>query len=148
MSQPVAPPITLLIVDDHHLFRDGLVHAFSEEPGMGVVAQCSDGIAALDLWAKHRPDVTLMDVSMPRIDGVETTRRLVVRHPGARVLMLTSSKAGEDMQLAMQAGAAGYLVKTIGHQDLAEAIRAVHRGEPVTAAISPSSQRAARDPLS
>ena len=61
--------------------------------------------------------------------------------------MLTSSKAGEDMQLAMQAGAAGYLVKTIGHQDLAEAIRAVHRGEPVTAAISPSSQRAARDPL-
>ena len=128
MSQPVAPPITLLIVDDHHLFRDGLVHAFSEEPGMEVVAQCSDGIAALDLWAKHRPDVTLMDVSMPRIDGVETTRRLIVRHPGARVLMLTSSEEEQDAVDSMEAGAAGYIVKTVAFDDLLVAIREVHDG--------------------
>ena len=137
MSQPVAPPITLLIVDDHHLFRDGLVHAFSEEPGMGVVAQCSDGIAALDLWAKHRPDVTLMDVSMPRIDGVETTRRLVVRHPGARVLMLTSSEEEQDAVDSMEAGAAGYIVKTVAFDDLLVAIREVHDGgRPMGEAIA------------
>lgn len=128
MSQAVAPPITLLIVDDHHLFRDGLVHAFSEEPGMKVVAQCSDGITALDLWAKHRPDVTLMDVSMPRIDGVETTRRLVVRHPGARVLMLTSSEEAQDAADSMEAGAAGYVMKTVAFDDLLVAIREVHEG--------------------
>ena len=137
MSQPVAPPITLLIVDDHHLFRDGLVHAFSEEPGMKVVAQCSDGIAALDLWAKHRPDVTLMDVSMPRIDGVETTRRLVVRHPGARVLMLTSSEEEQDAVDSMEAGAAGYVMKTVAFDDLLVAIREVRDGgRPMGEAIA------------
>jgi DNA-binding NarL/FixJ family response regulator len=137
MSQPVAPPITLLIVDDHHLFRDGLVHAFSEEPGMKVVAQCSDGIAALDLWAKHQPDVTLMDVSMPRIDGVETTRRLVVRHSGARVLMLTSSEEEQDAVDSMEAGAAGYVMKTVAFDDLLVAIREVHDGgRPMGEAIA------------
>lgn len=137
MSQPTAPPITLLIVDDHHLFRDGLVHALSEEPGMRVVAQCSDGIAALELWAKHRPDVTLMDVSMPRIDGVETTRRLVVRHPGARVLMLTSSEEEQDAADSMEAGAAGYVMKTVAFDDLLVAIRKVHDGgRPMGEAIA------------
>ena len=137
MLQPVAPPITLLIVDDHHLFRDGLVHAFSEEPGMEVVAQCSDGIAALDLWAKHQPDVTLMDVSMPRIDGVETTRRLVVRHPGARVLMLTSSEEEQDAVDSMEAGAAGYVMKTVAFDDLLVALREVRDGgRPMGEAIA------------
>lgn len=128
MSQSRPPPIKLLIVDDHHLFRDGLIHAFSEEPGMKVVAECSDGIVALDLWAKHRPDVTLMDVSMPRIDGVEATRRLVVRHPGARVLMLTSSEEEQDALDSMEAGAAGYVMKTVAFDDLLVAIREVHEG--------------------
>jgi DNA-binding NarL/FixJ family response regulator len=137
MGQDTSPPITLLIVDDHHLFRDGLVHAFSEEPGMKVVAHCSDGIKALDLFADHRPDVVLMDVSMPRIDGVETTRRLVVRHPEARVLMLTSSEEEQDAVDSMEAGAAGYVVKTVAFEELLDAIREVHAGgRPVGEAVA------------
>lgn len=137
MNPHTMPPISLLIVDDHHLFRDGLVHALSDEPEINVVAQCSDGLTALDLWPKHTPDVTLMDVGMPRIDGVETTRRLISRHPGARVLMLTSSEEEQDALDSMEAGAAGYIVKTVALDDLLAAIRQVHEGgRPIGAAIA------------
>ena len=104
---------------------------------MAVVAQCSDGIAAFDLWAKHRPDVTLMDVRLIDVDGVATTRRLVVRHPGARVLMLTSSEEEQDAVDSMEAGAAGYIVKTVAFDDLLVAIREVHDGgRPMGEAIA------------
>jgi len=149
VTSPLCPSaISLMLVDDHPVMRVGQASVLSVNHDFRIVAQADDGPTAIDLWRRHRPDVCLLDVSMDGMDGIETLRRLRAEFPAARVLMLTSSKAGEDMQLAMQAGAAGYLVKTIGHQDLAEAIRAVHRGEQVTAAISPSQQRAARDPLS
>lgn len=137
MTASATPPISLLVVDDHHLFRDGLVHALSDTPEVCVVAQCSDGLTALDMWSKHKPDVTLMDVSMPRIDGVETTRRLVVRHPAARVLMLTSSEEEQDAIDSIEAGAAGYVVKTVSLDELLTAIRQVHEGgQPVGKAIA------------
>ena len=130
-----AGKIRLMLVDDHPIMRMGLANLLSLDTDMEVVAQADDGPTALALWRKHRPDVTLLDVSMERMDGIETLRRLRADHPDANVLMLTSSKASEDMSLAMQAGARGYLLKTIHHEELAAAICKVHRGEVVTAAI-------------
>lgn len=129
--------IRLLLVDDHHLFRDGLVKAFSGEPEFAVVGQASHGEAALDLWRHHRPDVTLMDVVMPRMDGVEATRRLLGEHPRARVLMLTSSEEVLDARSCLDAGASGYVMKTVAFEELLVAIRNVHAGErAVNAALA------------
>lgn len=130
--------IRLLLVDDHHLFRDGLVRAFSGEPGFTVVGQASNGTAALELWRQHRPDVTLMDVVMSRMDGVEATRRLLAEHPRARVLMLTSSEELMDARSCLEAGAYGYTTKTVAFEELLVAIRTVHAGGR---AISPTLSR-------
>jgi len=120
-----------MLVDDHPVMRVGLANVLSINHGFRIVAQADDGRSALALWRQHRPDVCLLDVSMDGMDGIETLRRLRAEFPEARALMLTSSKAGEDMSLAMQAGARGYLTKTVRHDDLAAAIRTVHRGETV-----------------
>lgn len=130
--------IRLLLVDDHHLFRDGLVRALSGEREFEVVGQASNGTAALELWRQHRPDVTLMDVAMSRLDGVEATRRLRAMDPQARVLMLTSSEEPLDARASFDAGAAGYVVKTVAFEELLLAIRTVHAGER---AISPALAR-------
>lgn len=134
-ATPSPLAISVMLVDDHPVMRVGLANVLSLNHGFQIVAQADDGPTALALWRKHRPDVTLLDVSMERMDGIETLRRLRADHPDANVLMLTSSKASEDMSLAMQAGARGYLLKTIHHEELAAAICKVHRGEVVTAAI-------------
>ena len=134
-ATPSPLAISVMLVDDHPVMRVGLANVLSLNHGFQIVAQADDGPTALALWRKHRPDVTLLDVSMERMDGIETLRRLRADHPDANVLMLTSSKASEDMGLAMQAGARGYLLKTIHHEELAAAICKVHRGEVVTAAI-------------
>ena len=139
--------ISLMLVDDHPVMRVGLASVLSLNHGFRIVAQADDGPSALDLWRRHRPDVCLLDVSMDRVDGIETLRRLRAEFPDARVLMLTSSKSGEDMDLAMQSGASGYLLKTIGHEELAAAIRAVHRGEHVTAPLM-TPRKPARELLS
>ena len=133
--------ISLLLVDDHPVMRVGLANVLSTKHGFRIVAQADDGFAGIVLWRKHRPDVCLLDVSMDGMDGIETLRRLRAEFPQARVLMLTSSKAAEDMELAMQSGAAGYVLKTIRHEDLAAAIRAVHRGETVTASLAAPSRK-------
>ena len=140
--------ISVMLVDDHPVMRVGLANVLSLNHGFRIVAQADDGLSALDLWRRHRPDVCLLDVSMEGIDGIETLRRLRAEFPEARVLMLTSSKAGEDMALAMQSGAAGYLLKSVGHEDLAAAIRAVHRGEQVVAPLGHSRQKPPREILS
>ena len=134
-ATPSPLAISVMLVDDHPVMRVGLANVLSLNHGFRIVAQADDGPTALALWRKHRPDVTLLDVSMEGMDGIETLRRLRADHPDANVLMLTSSKASEDMGLAMQAGARGYLLKTIHHEELAAAICKVHRGEVVTAAI-------------
>jgi DNA-binding NarL/FixJ family response regulator len=116
-------------------------------PGCGV--HVPSARSALALWRQRRPDVCLLDVSMDGMDGIETLRRLRAEFPEARVLMLTSSKAGEDMSLAMQAGARGYLTKTVRHDELAAAIRAVHRGETVGPQMPAPAKPASEDgPLS
>lgn len=124
-------PIRLVLVDDHVVLRAGLANVLSFEPGMQVVAQGDNGEAALELWRKHRPDVLLLDLCMPGIDGVETLQRLRREFPAARVLILTSSEAPEEVRHALAAGAAGYVTKTIHPAELMAAIRAVHGGGQV-----------------
>lgn len=132
MPHSTAPaPIRLILVDDHVVLRAGLANVLSFEPGMQVVAQGNDGEAAIALWRKHQPDVMLLDLCMPGIDGVETLQRLRKEFPTARVLILTSSEAPEEVRHAIAAGARGYVTKTIHPAELMAAIRRVHAGEQV-----------------
>jgi two-component system NarL family response regulator len=121
-------PIGVLIVDDHPLFREGLVHALGTEDGFRIVGEAADAQAALTLWSQHRPDVTLVDVSMPGLDGITMVRHLRSAHPQARVLMLSSSEDQEDVLAALDAGAAGYVTKGVRYMELKAAIREVHAG--------------------
>ena len=120
--------IRLLIVDDHPVVREGLAHTLADEGEFQVVAQAGDGEAAIAAWQRHKPDVTLMDVSMFGVNGIEAVRRLVAATPAARVLMLTSSEEQADVVAALEAGAAGYITKTVRFDELLAAIREVHAG--------------------
>ncbi len=125
---PAPVPIRLMLVDDHAILRAGLVNLLNGEPGLQVVAVADDGESALKLWQEHRPDITLLDISLGGMDGIETVRRLRADAPGARVLMLTSSEAEEDVRHALEAGASGYVTKNIRRADLVDAIRECHAG--------------------
>ncbi|RLS30656.1 MAG: DNA-binding response regulator [Planctomycetota bacterium] len=137
-----------MLVDDHPVMRVGLASVLSTSHRFDVIAQADDGQSAIDLYRQHLPDVVLLDVSMERMDGIDTLRRLRGEFPAARVLMLTSSEAPEDMGLAMEAGARGYLVKTVHHETLAAAIRAVHAGGLVDPPAGFVSSGKDSDPLS
>ena len=130
-SSPDAVPIRLVLVDDHVVLRAGLANVLSFEPGMKVVAEGDDGESAIALWREHTPDVMLLDLCMPGIDGVETLKRLRREFPAARVLVLTSSEAPEEVRHALAAGACGYVTKTIHPVELMAAIRQVHAGGQV-----------------
>lgn len=120
--------IRLMLVDDHAILRAGLANMLNGEAGLKVVVEADDGETALRLWRQHQPDVTLLDLSMGGMDGIETLRRLRAEFPEARVLMLTSSEANEDVRHALEAGAAGYVTKNIRRAELVEAIRECHAG--------------------
>jgi DNA-binding NarL/FixJ family response regulator len=120
--------IRLMLVDDHAILRAGLVNLLNGEPGLQVVAVADDGESALKLWQEHRPDIMLLDISMGGMDGIETVRRLRADFPGARVIMLTSSEAEEDVRHALEAGASGYVTKNVRRAELFEAIRECHAG--------------------
>jgi DNA-binding NarL/FixJ family response regulator len=129
--------IRVLLVDDHKLFRAGIRSLLQTVKGVEVVAEAADGREGLRLIEAHRPDVVLMDVMMPGLNGLDATARVSRTCPGTRVVML-SMNAGEDSVLqALRAGAAGYLVKTADPAQLELAIRAVARGETfLSSAIS------------
>jgi DNA-binding NarL/FixJ family response regulator len=120
--------IRLMIVDDHPLFREGLAHTLGTENGFEIVGQAEDGKTAIDLWESCQPDVAMIDVSMPGMNGIETVRRLRARHPDARLLMLTSSEDQDDVIAALDAGASGYVTKGVRYGELVAAVREVHGG--------------------
>jgi DNA-binding NarL/FixJ family response regulator len=131
-------PIRLLLVDDQKLMREGLRTLLELEPDLKVVGEAEDGEAALEAYATHQPDVTLMDIRMPGMDGVEATWRLRERWPQARVIILTTFDDDEYVFEGLRAGALGYLLKDVSGQELAEAIRTVAAGG---ALIEPSVAR-------
>jgi DNA-binding NarL/FixJ family response regulator len=130
--------IRLLIVDDQRLMRQGLRTLLELEPDMQVAAEAEDGLAALEQYEQHQPDVVLMDIRMPRLDGVEATRRLLGRWPGGRVIILTTFDDDQSVFEGLRAGALGYLLKDVSGSELAEAIRTVAGGG---ALIEPSVAR-------
>jgi NarL family two-component system response regulator LiaR len=123
-------PIRVLLVDDHAILRKGIRALLSTEPDIEVVGEAGDGQEALTQAEALRPDVILMDLVMPNLDGIEATRQVVARQPGVRVLVLTSFVADDKVFPAIKAGALGYILKDTGPDDLVRAIRQVHRGEP------------------
>jgi DNA-binding NarL/FixJ family response regulator len=123
--------IRLLLVDDHPVMRAGLANLLASEPGFEVVGQATDGVQGVQLWQQLRPDVCLLDLTMQGIDGIETLRQLLAVAPAARVVMLTSSEAPEDVAAALAAGAIGYVTKNVEHEELVAAIHTAHAGEQV-----------------
>jgi two-component system response regulator NreC len=121
--------ISLLIADDHGVLRAGLRVLLNREPDMQVVGEAADGDRALELCGTLRPDVVLMDVSMPGDSGVETTRKLKASWPDTHVLILTVHEDSSLLHEAMRAGASGYIVKRAVESELVDAVRAVARGE-------------------
>jgi two-component system NarL family response regulator len=134
-DEGVPDTIRVLICDDHALFRRGLVMVLEGEPGIEVVAEAEDGDDAVAKAEEAAPDVVLMDVRMPRVNGIEATRAIADAVPTAKILMLTVSDEEDDLYEAVKAGATGYLLKEISIEEVADAIRAVVTGQSL---ISPS----------
>jgi len=130
-----AEPIRVLLADDHRMLRDGLRRALEDEDGIEVVGEAADGEEAVREAARLLPDIVLMDVSMPHLDGVEATRLLRQVQPETQVVMLTMHADGEVMERAIQAGASGYLVKDCSTDEVVAAIRLAAGGN---AALSPA----------
>ena len=135
MSDTTSAPLRLLIVDDHPVVRDGLRGVFSTEPGFEVVGEAGDGATAIAMTAALRPDVVLMDLRMPRMDGVTAIRALAEQGSSARVLVLTTYDTDSDVLPAIRAGATGYLLKDSAREDLYRAVRAAAQGQT---ALSPA----------
>jgi DNA-binding NarL/FixJ family response regulator len=128
-----AGPIGLLIVDDHPVVRDGLCSMFAQDPEFEVLGEAADGAEAVHLAQSLRPDVILMDLRMPGMDGVSAIRELAQRASGSRVLVLTTYDTDSHVLPAIEAGATGYLLKDAPRDELLRAVRAAARGEAVLA---------------
>ncbi len=128
----------MLVADDQALVREGLVTLLGLVPGIEVAGAAADGAEAVRMAGEVRPDVVLMDLRMPRVDGVEATRRLLAVQPAARVVVLTTYADDDSIFAALQAGAVGYLTKDSGAEEIARAVRAVHAGETL---LEPAVQR-------
>jgi DNA-binding NarL/FixJ family response regulator len=125
--------IKILLVDDHPVVREGLRGMLAAEEDLTVVAEAGGAAEAVAAVRAHEPDVVLMDLRMPGGDGVEATARVLAQRPAARVVVLTTYETDADILRAVEAGAAGYLLKDASRAELAQAIRAAARGETVLA---------------
>ena len=121
--------ITVLIAEDHTIVREGLLMLLKREEGIEVIAQVEDGREAVKLAAKLQPDVIVMDIAMPHLNGIEATRQIMQARPDAKVLILSAHADDAYVQTIMALGASGYLIKQIAAEVLPEAIRRVHQGK-------------------
>ena len=131
-------PIRVVVTDDHAIVRKGICALLATEPDIEVVGEAQNGEEAIAVAQEAKPDVILMDLVMPRMDGLEATRRITARQPRVRVLVLTSFDGDDKVFPSIEAGALGYLLKTSGPGELVRAIHQVHRGE---SALHPSIAR-------
>ena len=123
--------IRVLVADDHPVVRAGLGAVIAEQDDLELVAEAENGANAVALFRDHRPDVALMDLRMPVMDGVEAIRAITTEFPDARILALTTYEGDADIRRALEAGASGYLLKDMLLTEVLTAVRAVHRGERV-----------------
>jgi DNA-binding NarL/FixJ family response regulator len=128
---PDSARIRVLAVDDHPLLREGLAGLIADEPDMTLVAEAASGREAIEQFRTHRPDVTLMDLQMPDMNGVDATIAIRAEFPDARVVVLTTYTSDVQVSLALKAGASGYLLKNTMRTELLKTIRAVHAGRKV-----------------
>ncbi len=120
---------SVLVVDDHALVRTGVANIISHEPDLQVVAEAADGLQAVEAFERHHPDVTLLDLRMPVMEGVEAVRQIRLRDPAARVIVLTTYDTDEDITRALKAGAKAYILKDIAASALIACIRDVLAGK-------------------
>ena len=144
-SDSPTSPIRVLLVDDHVIVRRGIRALLETEPGMEVAGEAQNGVEALDQIKALQPDVILLDLLMPKMDGIVVTRRVIADNPRARILVLTSFAADDKVFPAIKAGALGYLLKDTDADELVRAIRQVYRAEP---SLSPSIARKVLQELS
>jgi len=134
-------PIRILVVEDHHVVRQGLMALIGTVPGLEVVAEASDGQQAIMKFRQYKPDITLMDLRLPNLGGVDAITAIRGEFPSARVIVLTTFDGDEDIYRALQAGARGYLLKGMDADELIDAIHIVHSGK--TRIPAPVAQRLA-----
>jgi len=122
-------PIKVLAVDDHPLVRKGIASILANEPDMKLVGEANNGREAVEMFRQFHPDVTLMDLRMPEMDGVQATQAIRRDYPEARIIALTSYDGDQDIYRALEAGVRGYMLKEMVHTDVLRAIRTVHAGK-------------------
>jgi DNA-binding NarL/FixJ family response regulator len=127
MSDP--KPIRVLCVDDHPLLREGIAAIINNQPDMWLVAEATNGTEGIEGFRKHRPDVTLMDLRLPDMSGVDSLIAIRADFPEARIIMLTTFEGDVEVHRALEAGARAYLLKSMPHKELVDAIRRVHAGK-------------------
>ncbi|PWC03623.1 response regulator [Agromyces badenianii] len=125
--------IRIVVADDHPIVRAGIVGLLEAEPGLAVVGEAADGAEAVTVAASERPDLVLMDLRMPQLDGAAATARILAEVPGTRVLVLTTYETDDHILAAIEAGASGYLLKAAPQAEILAGIRAVAAGETVLA---------------
>lgn len=123
--------ISVLLVDDHKAFREGLARLLGEESDLEVVGEAGDGLEAIEMARVLLPDVVIIDVSMPNMNGLDAIREIVTAAPGTRVIVLSAYSYQSYVVPAMEAGASGYLLKTMGGKEIAAAVRSVNSGQTV-----------------
>lgn len=120
--------IRVLLADDHAIVRNGVAQILNEVGGISVVAQAANGAEAVELFARERPDVALIDLRMPKLEGVQVVEQIKEKFPDAAVVILTTYDTDNDIERALRAGAKAYLVKDVSPQELVSCVRAVHAG--------------------